>query len=119
MKQIIKLTLLRKFTFAFDVNEYICFESAFNIYLKIRYEQNWGPKDICRYIISLHKDYKVYSIKLEKALIENDVNGEDIQDLTRNDLIPFGITKFAHRTKILNALHKLGQEKEGESTRFM
>ena len=86
------------------------------------------PKEICRYIISLdNNNFAQYTDKLQKSLVENDLDGDDIKDICKNDLIPFGISKFKHRTIIYNGLQKLvngnvndsKNSEEGSYTQFV
>ena len=60
--------------------------------------------------------FKKYKQILQKSLIENEIVGSQIKDITKNDLIPFGISNFGDRTVIHKYLMNLVNSKEGSMT---
>ena len=84
--------------------------------------QKWKAKDIANYIFSLENGkYLEYKSKLLKKLKEQGWNGELLKHVQRNDLLTIGITSFAHRIAIHNAILKVvnSQTKEGSRTEFI
>jgi len=70
--------------------------------------KSWKPEDIVKWIITLDGGvYAQYTDKLLKALKENELSGDDLKDLTKNDLFLFGVNVFKHRVNLMKHFERL------------
>jgi len=79
-----------------------------NLNPKIENYKNWSPESIVKYVISLDKGiYKPYAEPLLEALKQNQMTGEDLPELNKNDLFSFGVKIFRHRVALIRHFQKL------------
>jgi len=70
--------------------------------------RKWQAGDLIKWIITLDDGiYNVYTDKLYKAFKDNQITGEDIQQIGKNDLFLFGVTVFKHRVQLLKHFESL------------
>jgi len=79
-----------------------------NLNPKIENYKNWSPESIVKYVISLDKGvYQPYAETLLQSLKENQMTGEDLPELNKNDLFSFGVKIFRHRVSLIRHFQKL------------
>jgi len=91
-----------------SINHY---ETNLQKFLSVPNAENWkawSPPDIIKWIISLDGGvYAQYTDKLLKSFSENQMQGEDLKDLTKNDLFLFGVSVFKHRVQLMKHFENL------------
>lgn len=94
----------------FDDN-LVSYEKALQKYLIPPKKDNyktWNSDDIIKWIITLDSGaFIVYTKKLSKALQENQITGDDLKDISRNDLSLFGVTVFKDRVRLMKHFESL------------
>jgi len=72
----------------------------------------WDVPEVCNWLVSLGQDVALYA----KNFQENELTGEDIIGLTKEDLRLLGIRKLGHQNKILREAHKLCGDTQEDGT---
>ena len=65
---------------------------------------SWSVVDVCEWLSE--KGFGQYSENFTK----NEIEGEHLKDLTKEDLMELGVDKLGHRKTILSLIEKLRQE---------
>ena len=70
--------------------------------------KKWNASQLIAWIINLDpKRFSKYNQILQKHLTSNNINGSNIQDISKTDLLSFGIHNFKDRSDIFKSLKKL------------
>ena len=70
--------------------------------------KTWDTNDVLSWILSLdNKLFLQYQDKLKKCLFEEQIQGNDLQDVNEIDVKGWGITKFAHKKKLVLRIKEL------------
>lgn len=80
--------------------------------------KSWSATDIVRYVCLLgNGKFAKYSDALQKACMEQEIDGSNLLSVEKNDLFTMGIKSFNDRTAIYKHFQALGTvEKEGTDT---
>jgi len=79
-----------------------------NLHADLSSWATWTAEDIVKWMITLDGGiYSVYAKSLLDALKENQMTGEDLVQVTKNDLFLFGVKVFKHRVSLLNWFQRL------------
>merc|ERR1711997_1126479 len=74
--------------------------------------EEWSADEIAHWIISLNPEiYGEYEQTLIKLLVEEDVNGECLENVDIADIKRFGIKSFKHSKQLLKEIKLLTQNK--------
>jgi len=70
--------------------------------------KSWSPESIVKYVMTLDDGiYEQYTEQFLASLKENEMTGEDLPELNKNDLFSFGIKVFRHRVTLIKHFQKL------------
>jgi hypothetical protein len=72
--------------------------------------RKWKSEDIVKWILTLDNGiYSVYADKLCQAFKQNELTGEDLESIRREDLYLFGVTVFKHRVSLMKHFSNIGK----------
>ena len=84
--------------------------------------KSWDAKKVIRYICSLENGrFLKYKSVLEKTMTEQELTGKDMVDITKDDLLSFGVKNFGDRSALFKSIQKLinNSVNEGNGTSFV
>ena len=70
-------------------------------YLSTRQAACWTTKEVVTWLEA--NNFEQYSSEFQ----ENDISGENLLDLTKDELIEMGVTKIGHRKTLLTLIQRL------------
>jgi hypothetical protein len=71
--------------------------------MKVQAVASWSKEAVCKWLGSIGKVYLQYT----KAFLHEGIDGEELLELSVNDLVDFGVTVERHQKRIIKEIRKL------------